>query len=143
MVTPSAERNVEIIRRGFEAFDAGDVETVLAFLDEEVEIYTAPGLINTGTYRGRDGFLRWLRQWLEAWEDYEAEPAELAAVGDSHVLVTVHQNARGAGSGVAVEMDAYWAFEVRGERMSRIALYPDRAQALAAIEGWRGERSRA
>jgi ketosteroid isomerase-like protein len=141
-VASSAERNIELIRRGFEAFGAGEVDTVLDFLDEEIEIYTAPGLLNTGTYRGRDGYLTWLAQWLEAWDDYEAEPAELEPVGESHVLVTVHQRARGAGSGVAVEMDAHWAFEVEGERISRIHLFPERAQALAAIEDWRGEQGR-
>jgi uncharacterized protein len=142
MAASNAERNVEIIRGGFQAFDEGDAAAVLEFLDEEVEVHTAPALLNTGTYHGRDGYLTWVAQWLEAWDDYEAEPAELETVGDSHVLVTVHQHARGAGSGVAVEMDTYWAFEVRGERIRRIHLFPERAHALAAIEGWRGESGR-
>jgi uncharacterized protein len=131
------ERNIELIRAGFAAFDAGQGDAVLEVLDQDVEVHTAPGLLNAGTYRGRDGYLAWLTGWLEAWEDFEAEAARLEPVGERHVLVTVRQAARGTGSGVAVEMRNYWAFEIGDGRVTRIHLYPQREQALAAIEGWR------
>jgi ketosteroid isomerase-like protein len=137
MAGASPERNTELIRRGFEAFDAREVDAVLRILAEDVEVHTAPGLLNAGTYRGRDGYLVWLTAWLEAWEDFEAEPTRLEPIGERHVLVTVHQTARGAGSGVGVEMWNHWAFEVSGEQVTRIHLYPEREQALGAIEGWR------
>jgi ketosteroid isomerase-like protein len=131
------ERNIELIRAGFAAFGAGQGDAVLEFLDEDVEVHTAPSLLNAGTYRGRDGYLAWLTGWLEAWEDFEAEAARLEPVGERHVLVTVHQAARGSGSGVAVEMWNYWAFEISHEHVTRIHLYPERGQALGAIEDWR------
>jgi ketosteroid isomerase-like protein len=137
MAESRAERNVAWIRLGFDAFQTEGLEAVLPFLDDQVEVHAAPGLINAGTYHGHEGYLAWLTAWLEAWEDFEAEPAELEPVGDDHVLVDVRQTARGVGSGVAVEMHVFWAFEIGQERIVRIHLYPEGDQAFAAIEGWR------
>jgi ketosteroid isomerase-like protein len=135
----SAERSIELVRGGFEAFTVGDLQAVLALLHDDVEVHAAPGLVNAGTHRGHQGYLTWVTEWLEAWESFEAEPTRVEPIGDRHVLVDVRQTARGAGSGVEVEMIAFWAFEVANESVTRMHLYPEREQAVAAIERWRQE----
>jgi ketosteroid isomerase-like protein len=136
MAATRQEQNVELIRAGFAAFEAGDVDTVLEFLDEDVEVHTAPGLINAGTHRGRDGYIAWLTEWLEAWEDFQAEPVEFEPIGERHVLVLVNQTGRGVGSGVPVEMAFHWAIELADARLTRMHLYAERERALAAVSGW-------
>jgi uncharacterized protein len=127
----SAEERIELVRRGFEAWNAGDVETTLELLDPEVEIYTAEGIVNSGTYKGHDGFMRWAQQWFEAWEEFHNELEEVVAVGDRHAVARSHQTGRGRGSGVEVEMDVGWTSEVRDRRAVYLALHPSFEDAMA------------
>ncbi len=128
----SAEENVRLAQRGFDAFNGGDVDAVLAMLDPEVEVYSDPGFLNSGYSYGRDGYLRWVGEWLEAWEEFVIEVIEIEAVGDDHVVSVVHQRGRGRG-GIEVEQDVAFMWEVRDGRAVRLHLYPDRAAALAAV----------
>jgi ketosteroid isomerase-like protein len=130
--------NVGLVEDAFAAFSRGDAETVLGFMDAEIEVHTAMELLNAGTYRGHDGYLKWLGQWLEAWEDFEMELEEIEPVGEHHVVALAHQTARGKGSGVPVELRVGWMLEIRDRRGVRLHLYPDLDQARAEAE--RGER---
>lgn len=127
----SPEDRVELVRRGFEAWEAGDVEAVLELFDPEIEVFTAEGLINAGTYRGHESFLRWTQQWFEAWEDFHNTPQEIVAVGNRHAVARVHQTGRGRGSGVDVEMTVGWAFEVHDRRAVCLALHPSFEAAMS------------
>ena len=124
----------ELARRGIEAFNRGDIETVLEQLDDEVEVYTPPELPNAGTYRGHDGFLRWIAQWSEAWEEFRLELERIDFVGEHYEVVTVRQFGRGAGSGVEVEMRIAQLYEVHDGKATRLHYYPDRETALATAE---------
>ena len=142
MSDSTAERNVELARRGFEAYNAGDAETVAKLMRPDVEVHAAPGLVNSGDYRGQEGYTQWNAEWTEAWDEFKVEPTAVEPIGDRHVVVDAHQVARGAGSGIDVEMDVFWAFEVDGGQVARMHLYPTREEALEVIEGWRGGDSK-
>ena len=75
------------------------------------------------------------RQWLEAWEDFRVDAGSIATFGDNWVLVDSHQVARGAGSGIPVEMDVFWALEAVDGKLSRDV--PLRRAAREAIEAVR------
>jgi ketosteroid isomerase-like protein len=54
----SSERqgqNVELARRGIEAFGRSDMETVLEVLAEDVTVFSSPDLMNAGTYQATTG----------------------------------------------------------------------------------------
>ena len=53
------QRNIELTRRGFKAYNAGDYEAVVALLHPDVEVYADDELLNAGSFSGHDGFLRW------------------------------------------------------------------------------------
>jgi ketosteroid isomerase-like protein len=124
----------ELARRGIDAYNRGDIETLLEQLDEEIEVYTPPELPNAGTYRGHDGFLQWAAQWSEAWEEFRLELERIDFVGEDYEVVTVRQFGRGAGSGVEVEMRIAQLYEVHDGKAVRLHYYPDRETALAAAE---------
>ncbi len=124
----------ELARRGIDAYNRGDIEAVLEQLDEEVEVYTPPELPNAGTYHGHDGFLRWLAQWSEAWDEFRLELEGIDFVGEDYEVVTVRQFGRGAGSGVEVEMRIAQLYEVHDGKATRLHYYFDRDAALAAAE---------
>jgi ketosteroid isomerase-like protein len=134
--TERQRRNVEIARRGFEAYNAGDLETVLALLHPEVELHSVMG--NVGTFYGREGFLEWSGTWEEAWEEFVSEAQEIVPVGERHVIVKANQRARGR-DGIEVTMRPAFAYELGdGELCSRMGLYFTFEEALAAVREWRG-----
>ena len=127
------EGNLELVRSAFEAFGAGDVGGVLATLDAEVECHVSPRMMNSGTWQGVDGYLEMTEAWFEAFDDLRYEIFELEAHDDRHVLASAHQVAKGRESGVPVEMDVVFLFEVEDGRARRFHIYPDRESAKAAL----------
>jgi ketosteroid isomerase-like protein len=127
----SPEENVARVQSGLEAFNAADAEAVLAFFDEDVEIYSSPALANPGTYRGHAGFQQWLERWLEAWDGFTVEPQRFEAVGEHHVVADVHQRARGKGSGIPVEMEIAYMLDLGEETTRAFHLYPTWDEAVA------------
>jgi len=140
MEASSEQRNIEVTRLGFEAYNAGDFEALAELLHPDVELHSDNELINGGDYRGHEGFMRWNAEWVEVWEEFTIEPRSLETFGGHVILADTHQVARGAGSGIDVEMDVFWLFEVVDEKVVRMHLYANRERALAAIERWRAER---
>src|SRR6266487_5690026 len=120
----SQAENVARVQEGLDAFNRGDVESVLALLADEVEIFSSPELANPGSYRGHEGYLRWVGQWLDAWDELELELQRMEAVGERHVIAEVRQVARGRGSGIAVDMLVTFMWELDDEAMTALHLYP-------------------
>jgi ketosteroid isomerase-like protein len=129
---PSARqrRNLELARAGYEAFQRSDLEGVLALTDPEVEIYLPPTLPNSGTFRGHQGYMTWIGQWLEAWEDFKIEVLAMEPVGERHVVTTIHQTAVGRGSGIPVEMDIAYMSDIRDRKVVALQMYQTREEAI-------------
>src|SRR4051794_26783506 len=130
------QNNVALTRAGFEAFERGDGEFVISQMDPEIEIYSPPELANSGSFRGPEGYMRWVSDWLEAWDDFNVgtKHAEIEAVGERHVLVPIHQTTTGRGSGVPVELDLCFMAEIGNDRLVALHLYPDVDGAREAAE---------
>lgn len=82
--------DVELLKHLYDRFNARDMETVLAALDEDV--LWANGM-EGGHVRGRDrvrGY--WTRQWSIV--DPHVEPAAFSAGPDGEAIVEVHQVVR-------------------------------------------------
>jgi ketosteroid isomerase-like protein len=127
------EANIALVRRQFELFEGRDLNALFEDSDEDVEVGGAPELPNSGTYRGREGFLTWIGQWLDAWDEFTIELVDVEALDDEHVLATVVQRGRGHGSGLEVtQRGLAYLVTVRDGVIRRLFLYPDRAAAMAA-----------
>ena len=135
--------NVARAREATEAFTRGDIEAFLATLHPEVEIFSTPELPNPGTFVGREGWVEWTSAWFEAWEGFEVEIMEYEAVGRRHVVMPAVQRAKGAGSGVPVEMRAYYLGEYRDGLAVRFHLYATHDDALAAARAGEAEEDQA
>jgi ketosteroid isomerase-like protein len=126
--------NVDRVRRGIDAFNRGDLDGVLAILQDDVEIYSSPALANPGTYRGHDGYRQWAGQWLEAWEGLRMDIERIEPVGERRVVVNVCQRAQGRGSGVEVDMDIFFMFDLGEEKTRALHLYATWDEAMAEAE---------
>ncbi|MGI9019386.1 MAG: nuclear transport factor 2 family protein [Solirubrobacterales bacterium] len=128
------ERNLALLGEGIEAYNRGDLGFVVEHAADDIDVFVHGELINTGRYRGREDFERWMGQWQEAWSEITIEVRDIDTIGDNHLLVGVGQKAIGAASGVPVEMDIFQVIEVRDGKISRFHLYPDREKAEAALK---------
>ena len=130
----SEQENIELARNATKAFQRGDVEAFLAFLDPDVEIYTPPDVPNAVHAHGHDAYLKWVGTWLDAWDVYEVEPVRFDAIDDRHLIVDIDQRGVGKGSGVEVRMRVYYMLEIRDRTAIRFHFYMDRDQAVEAAQ---------
>src|SRR5262245_64998414 len=100
----SREQRIALAQAGMEAFNDGDMATMLAALSEDVEVYASPEMANAGEFSGHDGFVSWITAWTDAWEEISAEVTDNTPVGERHVVTTIHQEGRGRG-GIEVSID--------------------------------------
>ena len=121
----------ELVRRGFAAYESGDSAALFELFDPEIEVYSPADSGNPGRFHGYAGFAEWVDHWNEAWDEFRQEIRDVESIGDRHVVVQVHQTARGRGSGVEVEQDAAYIYELRAERVVYLAFCPDPDRANA------------
>jgi ketosteroid isomerase-like protein len=130
----SSERRLALAQGGMDAFNDGDVPRMLAVLSEDVEVYASPELVNAGRYSGHDGFVAWIGSWTEAWEEVTAEVTDNSAVGERHVVTSIHQEAQGRG-GIEVSMDLAFVFDVDDDGLcSFLAMVPTAEEAIRMAE---------
>lgn len=125
-----ARENIEIVRRGFEAFMGGDISGLVDLGDPEIVSCVHPRA--DATYNGIDGALQMVSDWVEDFDEYEANPEEYFDSGDS-VVVRVHQRARGKGSGVRLEQDWWFVFKLRDGKAVRWDIFDKETEAFEAI----------
>jgi ketosteroid isomerase-like protein len=120
---------LDIARRGIEAYNRGDLDTVIELLDEDIVAIVPDGLGNAGTYRGHDGFRRMAEHWNEAWEGFRIEIGDPNEEGDA-LIVPVVQHGRGLESGIELSMAAVHLMRFRADRLTYWRLCETREEAL-------------
>src|SRR5512144_2627755 len=102
--------NVEVVRRGYRAFEEGGVEAILEFLDPEIEWHMS-AVFNYAprVFRGHDGVREVFRYFNERIEDLGADPHEFIEAGDRVIVpVRMHGRLREGGDPVAYELVQVW-----------------------------------
>ena len=83
---PSAPWSREQDRRFVAAFNARDVESLIACFAPSIEYHSAFAAVGGAVYHGHDGLRRWHRDLAEAWGDeIRAEPETYFDLGE-HTL---------------------------------------------------------
>jgi uncharacterized protein len=123
--------NIEIVRRGYEAWNRGDLGEVLELVDPEFE-WEPVEIPWSGTMRTRGEFESYLKSLGRIWETFRLEPEELTEIGDA-VLVVVLERARGRASGVEVEQRLVHLWSFRKGRAHRMQTFFSTRQALEAV----------
>ena len=86
--------NVEIVRRGYKAFQEGGVEAILEFLDPGIEWHMSAVFTHTPrVFRGHEGVREVFRFFEELIEDLGADPHQFIEAGD-RVIVPVRMHGR-------------------------------------------------
>jgi ketosteroid isomerase-like protein len=125
-----SQENVEIVRRGYDAYARGDVAAMLADIDSEMVTYR--GEPDGATFKGRDGLLEAIAEWVEDFDEFAATAEELIDANDRPVVVHVHQTATGAQSGAPIEGDFWFVHTLSDSKVTRLDMFASKNKALEA-----------
>jgi ketosteroid isomerase-like protein len=133
-----SQENVEIVRQLFEEFQAGMEQgdpgagfDSHAIADDHEWITSNPFEGRT-VWRGREGFVEFIRTFTNEFEDWSVRAERWIDAGDNGVVALLHQWATGKGSGAAVEWQMGQVVELKDGRVVRTRNYPNHAEALEA-----------
>ena len=125
----SDQTNADLVRGAYDAFAAGDVEAILARLDEAVEWRVPAVLPHGGEFHGRDGAGAFFAGVAEKWDGLKVEVEDLVAERDRVVVLgRVRGTLRSAGE---TGYPFVHAWTVRDGQAVRFDEYVDPAELLA------------
>ena len=130
-----SEENAEILRRGVEAFNDGDLDALVADFAPEFEYVTTGRLTGAGvTYRGPAEYLRFLEDmFLSEFSEMRLEATDFIDA-DDQVLVTFTVSGRGKQSGAETSWTGFLVWTLRDGTITRGQAFENRAEALEAAE---------
>jgi ketosteroid isomerase-like protein len=129
-----SRENLEIVRKGFEAFNERGVEGIIPLVHPDFVAVTPPDLASEpDTYRGPDGLRRWFDSFYEVMDDIRWDDHEFHEAGD-RVVVEFTLRARGKTTGLDFGQDAVMVWELRDGKAVRVDLYSTLEEALAAAK---------
>jgi ketosteroid isomerase-like protein len=115
-----AREDVDVVLRGLDAFNRGDIEGLVAEVDPAV-VWEEGGLVFPDlppAYHGPDGVRRWFQEAIaDAWESFTADLLELRDEGGGKVVQVYRIRGRGRGSGIDVDMRVIQTITVRDGRI--------------------------
>jgi ketosteroid isomerase-like protein len=112
------DQNVEVIKRGYEAFAAGDVETLMSLFDDNIE-WVQPGeSAISGTYHGKGELGEYLGRLGE--KSPTVKPHRFIADGD--MVVVLSEATVGGETSQDVEV-----YTLRDGKSVRVQVYGDTA----------------
>ena len=107
-----ADENAELIRRGYAAFNAGDMETLMGLFDENASWHTPGRSPIAGDNEGREAaFAQFGRYGGDTAGTFKAELRELLADDDGRVVGIHHNTAERDGK--TLDVDCCLVFQVR------------------------------
>ena len=129
-----SQENVDVIREGWDAWLRGDLPGLFRFFDPEVVWDTShfhdwP----ESAYHGTEGVERFLKEWLDVWDDYEIVVEDILAAPDGRVVSLAVQRGKGRNSGLPMQMEMAQVATLRDGKVTRLDNYENRAEALEAV----------
>jgi ketosteroid isomerase-like protein len=136
-----SEKNVDLVRQGYDAWNRGDLQWLLDHITPDYEFRTAQLFPDTAAvYRGAEGLTRFWNTFREPWETLSIELERVEAIGDDRVLVLFTFHGRGR-DGVEARLKFANLVTLRSGLARRHISFPDWQEALEAA-GCRSRRCR-
>jgi ketosteroid isomerase-like protein len=121
---------VERVQAGYDAWDRGDIDALLAELDADIEWVEPPDAPDGGVHRGRDAVRAVLDESLATWSlRFEVQRVVPWADG---LVVLLSSHATGHGSGVSLDGEAGHVITVRDGKIVRVRQFGRHSEALEA-----------
>ena len=127
---------VQLVEKGYEAWNAGDRGWVLDHMSEDIEWITPEDDPDPSTYHGYRGVEEYWAQWRAAVGQLSFAVEEMIDAGDN-VVVVARRQGRGEHSGLEISDRVIQVFHFEGIKCTRVHEYYDRDAALGALKGER------
>jgi ketosteroid isomerase-like protein len=127
-----SQENVEIVRRMWDAFLAGDVQAALSFYAPDVE-WDGTNLPDGRVGTGHEAILDHIRRWADIWENWTVEVEDITAVGSDQVVLFMRERGQGE-SGLKMNERHAELYTLTDGRVVRRQGFSDPNEALAAAE---------
>ncbi len=128
-----ASEAVEIVKRGYAAYEAEGIEGLVSLLDPEVEWRNPPDSPIAGVFHGHDGVREWQRLTDEVFTELRFWPEEILDAPDGRVIAFLVAKARGRGSELAIEVPFAHVIDIRDGKVVAFAMHSNVAEARAAV----------
>jgi ketosteroid isomerase-like protein len=127
-----SQENVELLRRAIKAINDRDLDAGDDLITEDFEFvpYLAR-LVETTTYRGRDGLRKYGEDADAAWESFRVRIDQVRDLGD-RLVAFGEISGRGRSSGLDVRVPLAWVVDFHEGKLRRLHSYADRSEALEA-----------
>jgi uncharacterized protein len=127
-----SQENVEIVRRGFQAFAENDFEGWFAAATPDLKVYPRPEEPGVKScYEGWDELMDYLVNWYSGWDDYTVEAEQFIDAGE-YVVVDVREVGIAEQSGVRVEENFAHVFKLRDGKIVEWRQFGPLREALEA-----------
>jgi ketosteroid isomerase-like protein len=129
-----SQKNVEIVRRGFRAFNDGDFNAMMQNFAEDIEWRLIGGFADLvgAEFRGRAGVRRFFDDLMENLGRNRSEVEAIFEAGD-RVVVIVHTRGAGSASGAPATMRWGQVYTFSEGEISAVDNYYEASDALAAL----------
>lgn len=134
LVARMAEGNEGVVRAYVEACNGDDVDSVLSLLDPEVELHEASTLPGSVSAVGFEEVSKYLTRFNAHWSSFHWEPLELRVSGD-RALMRARLELVGRKSGIEVDREWVYVFQVRDEKLHRQDGFDEMDEAVKAFTG--------
>ena len=124
-----SEQRIDALRHAYDAFNRGDVDIAVLFLDAHVEWSEPAEFSGGGTYVGPEAVKRYLAQSRAAWAECRSDPEQLIPVGN-RVVVYVHARVRPKDSNTYQNVLLADVYTFREVRVVQMRAFADRNEAL-------------
>lgn len=131
MSQENVDEKFALVERVLVALNERDVDGYVACCTDDFELVPVTVEIS-GTYLGASGIRRFFADLQDAAPSVRVW-AERLQVVDGDVLVFERGDVSGRSSGVTGEVEFTTVYEFAGERIRRISVFLDRAEALKAV----------
>ncbi len=126
-----SQENVELFRKGMDAFLLGDIEPLLETSHPEIEWYPFSAQVEGDVaYHGHEGVRKWWANLTATFDEFEASIDEVRDQGEV-VLALGRLRARFR-SGITLDTEVGWVFRFRNGLAVWGRAYQSHAQALEA-----------
>jgi ketosteroid isomerase-like protein len=130
-----SQENMEVVSALIERWNTGDRDAtaISEYADPAIELRTPFASVGGEPYRGHAGVEHWIRDVDDQFSEWRIGVDELRPVAH-RVLALVTVTGRGRASGVTLQFPSASIFDfARDGRITRMHIYPDRAEALRAV----------
>jgi ketosteroid isomerase-like protein len=129
----SRDQELATIQRAYDLWAQGDFEGLLALATPDLEWIPPSYTLEPGPLRGPEEVRRGIEAYFEDFEEFLPRPEKIVdAARPGEYLVLVRTRARGRGSGAEVTIEVAHLITFREGRVSRVEIFTDRAEGLAA-----------